>query len=279
MTMFAPRLSKLEVGSSQKSTEGFADSSTPIVKRLACSVVRVLVCRSRIDSSSSVAAISSTKRLFSWSGTISDCRSLALKSIASCTVALGLCMSICSTYPVIREKEISSLARPLTNISPSTFPLVLRPAITSKSVVFPAPLLPISAVIVPAFAYPEILSNNWILFFPTKYERFRNFKLTREKLFLTTSLDCGTFTVILILESCIFSSTAALELGLAVCIVVYTYMDAIVAKIRYNIWTPMAPQIYSTCLPRRLSNENRRKATSCCSSFHPLLENTTKAMP
>ena len=70
-------------------------------------------------------------------------------------------LSNCSTYPLIRKKVFFSCGFPFTRMSPSTFPLILRPARTSRSVVLPAPLGPISAVIVPGRAIPGREINSW----------------------------------------------------------------------------------------------------------------------
>ena len=71
--------------------------------------------------------------------------SSALNASASSTVANSLCRSICSQYAVERANVACSTSWPFRVMVPERTPPVLRPAMTSKSVVFPAPEAPISA--------------------------------------------------------------------------------------------------------------------------------------
>eukprot|EP00961_Rhodomonas_salina_P209642 2830430-Rhodomonas_salina.1 len=64
-------------------------------------------------------------------------------------------MSACSTYPLTLANVALSMLCPLTSSSPETFPVFLRPAMTSISVDFPAPEEPISAVMVPGTKIAE----------------------------------------------------------------------------------------------------------------------------
>ncbi|KFM28431.1 Coatomer subunit beta-1 [Auxenochlorella protothecoides] len=147
----AARASRPDVGSSMKTTEGLATSSTARVRRLRCSTDSPdtpgePTKAPRRRSSSTRVMTSSTNASRVAASTVVGRRRRALNWQASCTVACGMWMSVCSTYPITRAKVRSCLGCPFTRMSPVITPSVLRPASTSISVVLPAPDAPISAV-------------------------------------------------------------------------------------------------------------------------------------
>mmetsp|Transcript_34306 Transcript_34306/g.81289 ORF Transcript_34306/g.81289 Transcript_34306/m.81289 type:complete len:204 (+) Transcript_34306:178-789(+) len=149
MTMRAERESSPEVGSSRNSTEGFAAISTPRVRRLRCSAERFTIVLPRIGVSSTTSATASMTCSFSWNGIDFGRRCSAENRRASRTVMLSMWLSVCSTYPDTRANVLRSWLCPLMRMRPAISPPVLRPAITSISVVLPAPEDPISAMSMP----------------------------------------------------------------------------------------------------------------------------------
>ena len=92
--------------------------------------------------SSRISSASFTNPFRASAVTPSPNRSLALNSNASFTVLNSLCKSICSQYAVHRAKVSFSTEWPFRVMVPLRYPPVFRPAITSSSVVLPAPDAP-----------------------------------------------------------------------------------------------------------------------------------------
>jgi len=119
------------------------------VRRFNSPGARVPTSRFASGESSSMRSTSSTCASRCAGVTSASRRSVAEKVSASRTVVVGMWRSSCSEKPEIRAKEKGEISWPFTRLVPPTTPLVLRLARTSRSVVFPAPLAPISAVMVP----------------------------------------------------------------------------------------------------------------------------------
>mmetsp|Transcript_7250 Transcript_7250/g.30898 ORF Transcript_7250/g.30898 Transcript_7250/m.30898 type:complete len:537 (-) Transcript_7250:2059-3669(-) len=151
MTMSAARESNPEVGSSRKNTGALDTNSTATVSTFLWPGERpfaepelpiILPASGR---SSKMSSASETKPCLASAVVPSPSRSLAENSSASATVANSLCRSICSQYAVHRAKVSFSTSCPLSVMVPLRVPPVLRPAMTSRSVVLPAPEAPMSA--------------------------------------------------------------------------------------------------------------------------------------
>ena len=90
-------------------------------------------------------------------------RQFAVKRRVSKTDRYGLSMSCCSAYPLILFQVARSLTLPSMRTSPVIVPPVLYPAMTSRKVLLPAPLVPIRHVIRPHRKCTLTLSSSLIL--------------------------------------------------------------------------------------------------------------------
>ena len=151
MTTSAARESKPLVGSSRKKTGALDTSSTATVRTFRWPGERPLaepelpIMRPASGRSSRMSSASDTNPCLASAVVPSPRRNLAENSSASATVANSLCRSICSQYAVHRAKVSFSTSWPLSVMVPLRTPPVLRPAMTSSSVVLPAPEAPMSA--------------------------------------------------------------------------------------------------------------------------------------
>ena len=200
MTMAAARASRLLVGSSRKRMGALDTSSTATVRILRCEgdnppgAPGRPTRRPATGRSSSRSMTSSTKAARTSGATVPGRRSAAEKWSASATVASGECTSCCSQYAVRRAKLLRSSGKPFRLMLPSVTPAVLRHAMTSSSVVLPAPEAPMSASSRPGCATPDTSCSSCLrpLAVSTVYDSARHASAMRVKGSVPTALSGAT---------------------------------------------------------------------------------------
>lgn len=138
------------VGSSRNSTRGRVTSATPMLHRFACPPEILRRSASPTTTSSQLRSFKSSIRRSTYAERFAgSSRGSAFSSAwylsVSLTVSTPRRASNCSTYAATDSSRGLDASDAPKNTEPETTPAVLRPETTSRSVVFPAPLGPMSA--------------------------------------------------------------------------------------------------------------------------------------